>query len=205
MTPAPLPGDQVILALIVHFSSSETRESAPVTHLGERLFWTAVMLALVGAVYLLMLRGWRRRARRQADLPPLPVAPAPAGPALVEAPGSYVATTTEGDWLDRVVVHGLGIRGSAQMAVGELGVHYARVGSPDVFVPAAAVRGVRLERGMAGKFVEEGGLVVVTWVHGERGLDTGFRPQRAADRDSLVAAVQMIVRAGQAEHEGERR
>ena len=176
-------------------------ESAPVTQLGERLAWTALMLVLVAGVYLLLLRGWRRRAARQADLPPLPAAPASTGAAIAAAEGSYVTTTREGDWLDRIVVHGLGIRGPARMSVEEAGVRYERQGAAEVFVPAAALVGVRLERGMAGKFVEEGGLVVVTWQHGERGLDTGFRPRYAEDRDPLVAAVAMLLRTREAERQ----
>jgi hypothetical protein len=48
---------------------------------------------------------------------------------------------------------------------------------------------VRLERGMVGTFVEEGGLVVVTWERGAGTYDTGFRPRSPDDRDGLVAAV----------------
>ena len=77
----------------------------------------------------------------------------------------------------------------------EHGLLLARTGAPDLFIPAPALRGVRLERGMAGKFVEEGGLVVVTWQHGPGELDTGFRPRAAADRDALVAAVDALVGA----------
>ena len=40
---------------------------------------------------------------------------------LAAAEGQYVATTTAGDWLDRIAVHGLGIRTNA-----ELSVHPAR-------------------------------------------------------------------------------
>ena len=73
------------------------------------------------------------------------------------------------------------------------GVLFSRVGAPDVYIAAPALRGVRLESGMAGKFVESGGLVVVTWKHGERLMDTGFRPRAADDRDGLVEAVESLV------------
>ncbi|RZS89399.1 hypothetical protein EV189_1162 [Motilibacter rhizosphaerae] len=171
--------------------------SAPTTHLGERLGWTALVLVLLALAYLLMWRGWKARARRQSDVPELAAVP-PAvarGPQRARSEGTYVVTTTAGDWLDRIVAHGLGERSLAHLAVHESGVLFSRVGAPDLFVPAAALRGARLERGMAGKFVEEGGLVVVTWQHGDRLLDTGFRPRAAADRDALVAAVESLAGA----------
>ncbi|MDP9416281.1 MAG: hypothetical protein M3P48_00210, partial [Actinomycetota bacterium] len=62
-----------------------------------------------------------------------------------------------------------------------------------VFVPAPAVRDVRLDKGMAGKFREEGGLVVLTWQLGEHALDTGFAPRYAADREVVVTAVRSLL------------
>ena len=167
------------------------RQSAPLTRMPERIALTVGILALLGFAYWLMWRGWKRRGARQADLPPLrAVPPAVArGAQRARAEGTYVVTTTAGDWLDRIVAHGLGERSLAHRSVHDSGLLWSRVGAPDLFVPATAVRGARLERGMAGKFVEEGGLVVVTWQHGERQLDTGFRPRAAADRDELVAAI----------------
>ena len=141
-----------------------------------------------------MWRGWKRRGGRQRDLPALPAVPDPVarGAVLARGEGTYVVTTSAGDWLDRIVVHSLGERSLAHLVVTEQGALFARVGAPDLYIPAHAVLGARLERGMAGKFVEEGGLVVVTWQHGSRRLDTGFRPRAAADRDALVAAVQTV-------------
>jgi hypothetical protein len=175
------------------------RHSAPLTHLGPRLLLTAVLLAFLGLCYWGMWHGWRARQRRQADVPELPEVPQDLGPARAAADGTYVVTTTAGDWLDRIAVHGLGERSEATLSVVADGVLFRRQGAPDVFVPAASLRGVRLERGMAGKFVEEGGLVVVTWQHGEgqrqRELDTGFRPRAGEDREVLVSAVSALVGA----------
>jgi len=175
------------------------RHSAPLTHLGPRLVLTLALLAFLGLCYWGMWRGWKGRQRRQADLLPPPAVPDPRelGALRAEAEGTYVVTTTAGDWLDRIAVHRLGERSLATLAVHEAGVLVRRVGAPDLFVPAANLRGARLERGMAGKFVEEGGLVVMTWQQGEgqRELDTGFRPRAAADRDVLVEAVAALAGA----------
>lgn len=184
--------------LLVATTPLVQRESAETTELGSRLLLTAAILAVLGVAYFLMWRGWKRRGRGQRDLPALPVVPEPVarGQVAAKSEGTYVVTTSAGDWLDRVVVHGLGVRSLAHLLVSEHGVLFVRVGAPDVWIPATEVLGARLERGMAGKFVEEGGLVVVTWQimgqHGVRKLDTGFRPRAAADRDALVDAVQAL-------------
>ncbi len=174
------------------------RASRPVTEWPARLALTAATLAVVVALALLMLRGWRNRAARQAHLPEPAAVPADTGdPLLARAvEGVYVSTTMAGDWLDRVVVHDLGVRSSAHLDVSGGGVAIRRQGARDVFVPAPAVRDVRLDKGMAGKFVTEGGLVVLTWELGGHALDTGFAPRYADDRERVVTAVRsMLARA----------
>jgi hypothetical protein len=170
-------------------------EQQPTTRLGERLLATLLMLAVIAGLLLLMRRGWRRRAARQGHLPPPPPAPpAEPGEALLDpVAGFYVSTTTAGDWLDRVVAHGLGVRSRAIVHVTTAGVRVGRTGADDLWVPADALRGVRRERGMAGKYVEEGGLVVLTWALGEHLLDTGLRAPRSADGDALEAALAGLV------------
>ena len=151
-----------------------------------------VALVLLGVAG--MARGWRNKGRRQADLPGLPAVPTGLGEPLVDdVEGVYVATTSAGDWLDRIVVHGLGVRSNAHLTVARPGVLLTREGAPDVFVPAERLTGVQLAKGMAGTVVEDDGLVVLTWQHGDRQLATGFRPRYAADRDVLVAAAGQLL------------
>jgi hypothetical protein len=162
------------------------KHSAPVTHIGERVFWTVVTLVVLAGIYLLMWRGWKKRQARQSDL--LPLNEVPEG--LFSGAGFetvYVSTTSEGDWLDRIAVHGLGERSNAQVHVAEAGVLIEREPS-DVFIPAAAVRGFRLATGMAGKYLRDEGLVVITWQHGDRTLDTGLKPRFGTDE--LVRALE---------------
>lgn len=157
------------------------------------LLLAVFVLLLLG----LMRLGWRRRDARQTDLPALPPVPAGLGEPESAVPGIYVSSTTAGDWLDRIVAHGLGVKSEARVAVhpgGPVpGVGVLRQGAPSFFVPAAELTGVRLERGMAGKFVERNGLVVITWRLGDRLLDTGFRTRYAADRARLVTAVTGLI------------
>ncbi len=151
-----------------------------------------VLFVLLGVAG--MARGWRNKGRRQADLPGLPAVPTGLGEPLVDdVEGVYVATTSAGDWLDRIVVHGLGVRSNAHVTVARPGVLLAREGAPDVFLPAERLTGVQLAKGMAGTVVEDDGLVVLTWRHGDRQLATGFRPRYAADRDVVVAAAGQLL------------
>jgi len=186
----------VIAALLV---SDRLRESAPVTDLGERLFWTGACAVLLCGVVALMWRGWRRRVASQGDVPPLPEVPPTLGTATTAAEVVYVVTTTAGDWLDRIAARGLGVRSRAALEVYPRGVLVDRDGAPALWVPAAQIRGARLDRGLAGKFTEEGGLVVLTWAHGDRVFDTGLRALERDRHGALVAAMSTLAqRAGSA-------
>ncbi|WP_020390676.1 hypothetical protein [Kribbella catacumbae] len=152
-------------------------------------------LLVIGGGWFGMYRGWRNRQSRQADLAPLPAVPEGK---VKGVEGVYVATTTAGDWMDRIAVHELGVRSTADLAVSEAGLIFHRQGASDVFIPAAHLTGVRTDRGIAGKVTAEAsGLVVVTWTHDGRELDTGFRPRRKADSAGLTASISTLIGAEQ--------
>jgi hypothetical protein len=134
-----------------------------------------VLVALVALVYLAMWRGWRDRAKKH-DLPAL--VPAPPVADLPEAKlaggARYFGTTLSGDWLDRVVAHGLGARSSCRLNLSAEGLDVVRLAG-SFRIPAAALRGARHDQGIAGKVVPPHGVLVVTWQHGDLTLDTGFR------------------------------
>jgi hypothetical protein len=152
-----------------------------------------VLLAAVASG--LIAKGWRSRLKRQAGLGKLPEVPEQLSPAGIVAEGQYVATTTAGDWLDRIAVHGLGFRGNAEMSVHPEGVLFDRTGTAPLFVPAGAVTDCSSSSGMAGKFVEKDGLVVLSWMLGEHELDTGFRTRHASDKQPLLEALQELISA----------
>jgi hypothetical protein len=158
---------------------------------------TVVLALLVVVAFWAMRAGWRARTRRSSALvPALPVAPADLGTELLSpVDATYVSTTRAGDWLDRVTAQGLGVRSPARVSVYDAGVRIDRQGAPDLFVPAAAVRGAAGAPGMAGKVVGGEGLVVLTWQADPadpRGLDTGLRPAHAADRARLIDALTIV-------------
>ncbi len=158
-----------------------------------KLLSAIVTAAIIAVVLVMMWAGWRNRLKRQSDVEQLPPVPAAPGEPLAAAEGQYVATTTGGDWLDRVAVHSLGIRTNATLAVYPHGVLFDRSGAPALYIPAAALGGVRQDSGMAGKFVEKDGLLVLALMHGPHELDTGFRTRRGADKDTLYAALQELI------------
>jgi hypothetical protein len=162
----------------------------------EKVLPGLAMLAVVAVVFALIGVGWRNRVRRQSDIEQLPAVPAGLGEPVLSAEGQYVASTTAGDWLDRIAVHGLGIRTNARLSVHPEGVLLDRSGAPALFIPAARLSGVRQDSGMAGKFVEKDGLLVLSWTLGQHELDTGFRTRRAADKPALLQTLQELISAG---------
>jgi hypothetical protein len=170
----------LITASVLNGHALAAKHSAPVTHIWSRILGTAIMVLIIGGIYLLMWRGWKKRQARQADIEPLPKPPT-AGFSGEGVEAVYVSTTSEGDWLDRIAVHGLGERSAARVHVAVAGVFVEREGAGDLYIPAAAVRGVHLTTGMAGKYLREEGIVVLTWQHGDRTLDTGLKPRHGTD------------------------
>lgn len=169
-------------------------EQADVTNWPARVVLVIIVLALICLGLWGMWRGWRGRALRQSGLPaPPPVAPVGetlAGP----VPGTYLASTTAGDWLDRVVVHGLGVRSRAELTVGTAGVLVEREGAPDLFVPADRLRAVRVDRGIAGAVYEQGGVVVLTWALDDgTEIDSGFRAERTNDHVLVVETANRLL------------
>lgn len=162
----------------------------------------AVLAALLVLILAGMVAGWRARGRRSAllldALPQVPQAEA-LGPALHGPfPGTYVSTTVAGEWLERVVAHGLGVRSAASVTVHTGGVLVARTGAPDLYLAAGNLRDVERAPAIAGKAVGRDGLVVIRWsstAAQNPAFDTGLRLRHAADRDVLTAAVAGLVPA----------
>lgn len=165
--------------------------------MSEQVVAVLVVVVVVPLVWWLMWLGWRGRVRRQQDVEGPAAAPQGFSADLLDGVEAvYVSTTLAGQYLERVAAHGLGVRAEALVRVGRDGVLLVRQGVPDVFVPRDGLLGVRLERGMIGKFVEREGLVVLTWSLGEATLDTGLRLRHRTDRARLVSAVGALQEVG---------
>ncbi|MEU5916712.1 hypothetical protein [Streptomyces sp. NPDC047141] len=175
--------------LIAIAAEAAEQKSAEVTDWAGRLGWVAGLLLFVAFVYWLMRQGWKWRGSLQSDLPELPAAPDTTGEATLTLSGRYHGSTTAGQWLDRIVAHGLGTRSRVELTLTDAGIEVVRPGANDFFVPAEALREARLDKGIAGKVLTEGGLLIVTWAHGDKLLDSGFRSDRAAEHTAWVEAI----------------
>lgn len=165
------------------------QKSQEVTDWAARIGWVVGLILFIALLYWLMRQGWKWRGTLQGDLPEPEPVPETAGKPLLTLTGRYHGSTGAGQWLDRIVAHGLGTRSRAELTLTEEGLTVLRPGARDFFVPAARLRGARLDTGIAGKVLTEGGLLVVTWQLGGRTLDSGFRSDRAADHAAWVERV----------------
>ncbi|MGW3113196.1 PH-like domain-containing protein [Streptomyces sp. NPDC001091] len=180
------------LAVSLATGLADEKKSAAVTDWAARAGWLVGLALFVALVYWLMREGWKWRGTLQSDLPELPEVPEDPGPAILTMSGRYHGSTTAGQWLDRIVAHGLGSRSRAELTLTDAGLVVERPGACDFFVPAAALRGARLDKGIAGKVLTEGGLLVVTWAHGEKLIDSGFRSDHAAEHTTWVETLNQM-------------
>ena len=180
-------------------SSAAEQKSAEVTDWAARIGWLVGLALFVALVYWLMREGWKWRGTLQGDLPELPALPTEPGPAKLELSGRYHGSTTAGQWLDRIVAHGLGTRSRVELTLTDAGLSVVRPGAADFFVPAGQLREARLDKGIAGKVLTEGGLLVVTWAHGDRLIDSGFRSDHAAEHNEWVDLINSMINTNSTE------
>ncbi|MCX4809676.1 MULTISPECIES: hypothetical protein [unclassified Streptomyces] len=176
---------------LTHLAAGE--KSAPVTDWAARIGWLVGLALFIALVYWLMREGWKWRGTLQGDLPELPTSPEEPGEAKLTMSGRYHGSTTAGQWLDRIVAHGLGTRSRVELTLTEAGLDVVRPGATDFFIPAGALREALLGKGIAGKVLSEGGLLVVTWAHGDRLIDSGFRSDHAAEHAEWVDTLNSMI------------
>lgn len=179
--------------MTTHILLAAEEKSAEVTNWSGRIGWLIGLALFVALVYWLMRQGWKWRGSLQSDLPALPELPESPAAARLELTGRYHASTTAGQWLDRIVAHGLGTRSRVELTLTDEGLAVVRPGANDFFVPAAQLREARLDKGIAGKVLAEGGLLIVTWQHGDKLIDSGFRSDRAAEHTAWVEAINSMI------------
>lgn len=162
--------------------------SAPVTQWPLRILLVLIVVGVIALVLLGMRRGWLRRARSQEQLPAPPM-PGTASDDSDAVAGVFLGSTSHGDWLDRIVVHDLGVRSRVLVQVLPEGVALWREGARDLLIPTASLRGAGMARGIAGKAYERDGVLVITWDLGGRLIDTGLRADVAEDQRTLLESV----------------
>jgi hypothetical protein len=181
-------------------------EQAEVTNWPVRIALVAAVFAIIAAVLAAMLRGWRMRQRRQADIPEPPAwddGDEASGPRAEGVSGLYVGTATAGDWLDRIAVHGLGVRSRADVVVSPTGIGIRRVGASSFFIPKADILGFRTDRGVAGTVRAKDSVIVITWRLGQREVDTGFRADDGNDHRTLLDGLMVAFPGSSGDHSSE--
>ncbi|BBY29653.1 transporter [Mycolicibacterium sediminis] len=150
----------------------------------------AVLAVLIAFFIRQMMRGWLRRAQRQAELiGTLPPMPDTVGPALIPATrGLYVGSTLAPSWQDRVAVGDLGFRSKAVLTRYPEGIMLQRTGASPIWIPDESITAIRTERGIAGKALTHEGVLAIRWtLPSGTEIDTGFRSD---DRRELANWVQ---------------
>lgn len=167
------------------------QKSAEVTDWSARISWVIGLIVLIAFVYWLMRQGWKWRGSLQSGLSDLATTPDgfADGEKLLTLTGRYHASTTAGQWLDRIVAHGLGTRSRVELTLTAQGLDVVRPGATDFFVPTADLREARTDKALAGKVLPEGGLLVITWALGDQLIDSGFRSDHSAEHAAWVEAV----------------
>ena len=153
-----------------------------------RLLLTLATLALALSAYALMLKGWRGRQRRQADLPPPPSAELDQEQRAAAVPALFVGTTDAEHWLDRIAVHHLSDRAAATVCLVDEGVVVERSGLPALLLPWGCVESAEVETALGGKVVSTG-MLLVTWCWGPRRLRTALRCDDPAEHALLRDAI----------------
>jgi hypothetical protein len=150
------------------------------------LIVAAVFAVLIGFLIRQMMRGWLRRAQRQAQLiGTLPPLPDTVGPALIPATkGLYVGSTLAPSWLDRIAAGDLGFRAKAVLTRYPEGIMLQRTGAGPIWIPDEAIEAIRTEKGIAGKAMTHEGILAIRWrLPSGTEIDTGFRADNRADYD----------------------
>ncbi|MEO6200717.1 MAG: hypothetical protein ABIX44_06085 [Cryobacterium sp.] len=166
----------------------------------DRAVPTLIIVAVLLGLLALMLRSWRARARRDAQL--VPGHPQPNGEAtpLAEARVNYVATTPRERPLERLAIRGLGFRARGALTVTDAGVSVDLPGEQAVFIPAEAIEVLTPATVAIDRAVETDGLLRLGWrlhdtdtASGDLvSVDSYFRIPDSFDRDRITDAIRSI-------------
>jgi len=161
------------------------------------LVMAGLLVLLIAVLIQAMMRGWRRRAQRQAEivgtLPPLPDV---VGAVVVSATkGLYIGSTLVPHWNDRVAAGDLGFRAKAVLSRYPEGIMLQRTGAGPIWIPDDAIVDIRCEKNLAGKVIPGGrsgatggrtasheGVLAIRWrLPSGAEIDTGFRANDRRD------------------------
>lgn len=173
------------------------------------LIFAGVLVVAIGFVIQLMMRGWRRRAQRQASLiGALPVVPEAVGqPTVAPTRGLYVGCTLAPSRHDRVAVGDLGYRTKAVLTRFPEGIMVQRSSGRSIWIPQESILDVRTERSLVGKAIPartNEGILVIRWrLPSDVVIDTGFRADNRSEYDRWITKSPAVSPDGGAEQSDE--
>ena len=190
----------VSLSVHVALGENATPHSAQVTQWGPRLAFTFLTLLVIGLAVLGMRRGWNGKARKFAPLS-APESDIPADAQLLCGPfeARFAGTTTHGNWLDRVTVHGLGTPRGVAVSLFQDGLWLTDSDEFSLWIPKAAITNVATSRGLAGDVVEPDGMIIIEWALAQTAesqvmaLDSGIRITRHDDHNNFLNHIAQTV------------
>ena len=167
-------------------SIAEISEQAQVSNWPMRILLTALTLIVIGILFALIVRSWRRRAKSQSGLGSLPAVSAEVAE---ELESGELAT-------NKIAFAGLSNRGFAEVGVHAQGVVIDRGVAGVLFIPRDSIVGVGLAKGVAGRAFGKDGVVAIRWVHADFTLDTGLRSSSSIERQKIVTEIEKIAAGG---------
>jgi hypothetical protein len=152
------------------------------------LIFAAVLLVVITVVIQLMIRGWRRRSQRQAELiGTVPEMPDEVGPAIISTRGIYVGSTLAPRWNDRITAGDLGFRSRAVLTRYPEGIIVQRTRARPIWIPQESITAIRTERGIAGKVAARNGILAIRWrLPSGVEIDSGFRANNRTEYTAWV-------------------
>lgn len=152
------------------------------------LIFAAIVVVAIAVVIQLMMRGWRRRGERQAELlGNMPDIPDTLGSAILTTQGLYCGCTLAPEWNERVTTGDLGYRSKAVLTRYPEGILVERVRANPIWIPEESISAIRLERGVAGKVISRVGVLAIRWrLPSGVEMDTGFRANNRGDYENWL-------------------
>ena len=153
------------------------------------LIMAGLLVLVIAFIIQLMMRGWRKRGIRQAELiGTLPEMPSQVGQVALSTPGVYVGCTMAPAWSQRITVGDLGYRSKAVLTRHPEGILVQRVRAQPIWIPSESISGIRTEHVIAGKVAARDGILAIRWrLPSGVKIDTGFR---ANNRDEYKGWLQ---------------
>lgn len=151
--------------------------------LAGSLIFAAVLVMLIAVLARLMMRGWRRRSERQAELlGDLPDVPEHVSSATVTTRGLYVGATLSPAWNERVTVGDLGYRSKAVLTRYPSGIMVERARAQPIWIPTESIgrhsHGTRRRRQGGGRHRDTRDPLATAVRHRDRCRVSGRQPRR---------------------------